>query len=366
MTSEQGLPYRLRLPGPTPVPQRIVSAMTAPILNHRGPEFQAIINEVVSLARPLLGTINHPMFFASSGTGMMEAALRNVLAPGDKALVLNNGQFSERFALICEALGIEVERLDAPWGEASDIDVLVKRLAECDFQAVVVVHNESSTGVVADLAAIGAAVRDTPAVLIVDSVSGLGGVEMRQDDWGVDVVVSASQKALMCPPGISLASVSTKAWKVIDDGRKRSCFYWDFAKARVWAEKNQTVFTPPVSLVIGVREALRMINEEGVANVLSRHRRMRNEMQAGGAELGMSIFTKSPILSDTVTVFNLPQGIDGSDVVRHMYETYKTVIAGSRTALKGKIIRIGTMGSCTSEDIRQDLEYLKMTFDALG
>ena len=366
MTDRTSAPYRLRLPGPTAVPETIQQAMVAPIVSHRGPEFQAVIRETASLAKPVLGTANEPMFFTSSGTGMMEAALANVLARGDRALVLANGQFGERFASIARSLFLDVDCLDVPWGEAVSGDTVAARLAKADYQAVVAVHNESSTGAVADLAEIGAAVRDTPAVLVVDSVSGLGGIEMRQDDWGVDVVLSASQKALMCPPGVGLASISGKAWKVISDGRERARFYWDFRKARDSAAKGQTVFTPPVSLITGLREALRMINEEGVANVLSRHHRLADAMRAGGSALGLEIFTKAPIVSDTVTVFTVPEGLDGTDVVRHMYEHYGTVIAGSRSRLKGKVLRIGTMGACTETDILQDLEHLEKTLLDLG
>ena len=185
MTAQTSAPYRLRLPGPTPVPERIQKAMMAPIVSHRGPEFQAIVTETASLAKPVLGTANEPMFFTSSGTGMMEAALANVLAKGDRALVLANGQFSERFASIARSLLLDVDCLEVPWGEAVSGDAVAARLAEADYQAVVAVHNESATGAVTDLAGIGVAVRDTPAVLIVDSVSGLGGIEMRQDDWAL-------------------------------------------------------------------------------------------------------------------------------------------------------------------------------------
>ncbi|MDP7546859.1 MAG: aminotransferase class V-fold PLP-dependent enzyme, partial [Alphaproteobacteria bacterium] len=227
-------------------------------------------------------------------------------------------------------------------------------------------HNESSTGAVADLEALGAVVAATPAVLVVDSVSGLGGIEMHQDDWGIDVVASASQKALMCPPGLGLVSVSDKAWKVIENGRRRSGFYWDFLKARDAAAKGQTAFTSPMPLILALREALRMIDEEGLPHVLARHRRLAAAMRAGGQALGFSIFTKAPLISDTVTVFMLPDGLDGAAVVRHMYERYGTVIGGSRTKLQGRVIRIGTMGSCNEEDIRTDLEHLERTLSDLG
>jgi aspartate aminotransferase-like enzyme len=217
--------------------------------------------EAAKLAQPILGTANQVMFFGSSGTGVMEASLANVLGAGDRALVVSNGQFGERFLTIAENLGLATDAIEAPWGQTVSAEAVAQRLERADYRAVVAVHNESSTGAVTDLAALGAVVRQTPALLVVDSVSGLGGIEMRQDEWGVDVVVSASQKALMCPPGLGLASVSDKAWKAIEDDGGRARFYWDFRRARAAAAKGGTAFTTPVSLVAALREALRMIHE---------------------------------------------------------------------------------------------------------
>ncbi len=367
MTAQQNMPYRLRLPGPTPVPERIYKAMTQPIVSHRGAEFYEVMKEVASGVQTLFGTRNQPMFFTSSGTGVMEAALANVLGEDDKALILNNGQFGERFAQIAKSLGRQADQLTAPWGEAVPIDAIAAQLEKDKYRAVVAVHNESSTGAVADLEAIGKVVRDSSALLVVDSVSGLGGMELRQDEWGVDVIVSGSQKALMCPPGAGLVSVSDKAWSVMEDGRAKPGFYWDFKKARTAAEKNETPYTSPISLIFGIREALRMIDEEGWENVLARHARLASEMQTGGAALGLPVFTKSPLVSSTVVVFAVPEDRDGGEAVRHMKQHFGTVIAGIRNEkMKGKLIRIGTMGACTVEDIRQDLEYLKLTFEALG
>ena len=366
MATERSLPYRLRLPGPTTVPDRVREALARPVVSHRGPEFGEIVTEAAALSRRVLGTSNEVLFFTSSGTGVMEASLANVLGDKDKALVLSNGQFGERFLAIAEHLGLRADAIEAPWGETVDAEAVAARLEGGDYRAVVAVHNESSTGAVADLADLGAVVRDTPAVLIVDSVSGLGGIEMRQDDWGVDVVVSASQKALMCPPGLGLASISNKAWNVIEGRGGRASFYWDFRKAREAAAKGQTAFTTPVSLVVALREALRMIHREGLPEVLARHRRLAGALRRGGAALGLPIFTKAPLISDTVTVFATPDGLDGTAVVRHLYERYGTVIAGARNWLKGKVLRIGTMGWCCEDDIREDLLYLEKTLEDLG
>lgn len=244
--------------------------------------------------------------------------------------------------------------------------MLAQHLQADDFRAVVVVHNESSTGAVADLARIGAAVAKTPALLVVDSVSGLGGIEMQQDAWGVDVLISASQKALMCPPGLAFASVGPKAWNVIESAQATPRFYWDFRKARESATKGQTPFTPAVSLVYGLQEATRMIADEGLPAVLTRHRTLADALRRGTAALGLPLFTASPIISDTVGVFCVPDGLDGGAIVRHMYERYNTAIAGARNKLNGRVVRIGTMGAVGEADILQDLLYLERTLSALG
>jgi len=267
---------------------------------------------------------------------------------------------------IAAALGIAVDSIDVPWGKAVDPAELAHRLEGADYRAVVAVDNESSTGAVADLAAIGKAVARTPALLVVDSVSGLGGIEVKQDDWGVDILVSASQKALMCPPGLGVTSVSPKAWQVIEKTRGMPRFYWDLRKAREAAAKGQTAFTPALSIAYGLQEALCMIFEEGPETVLARHRRLAGAMRQGAAALGLPLFPQSSVVSDTVTALTVPDGLDGAAIVRHMYERFNTVIAGSRNKLSGKVIRIGTMGAVSEGDILQDLLYLERTLAALG
>lgn len=358
--------YRLRLPGPTAVPERVRQAIARPVVNHRGPEFRAILARVEELVKLILGTRNPVLFFASSGTGVMEASLVNILAPGDRLLVCVNGQFGERFAAIAKALGAEVDILEVPWGCAIDAGDIERRVAAKDYRAVVVVHNESSTGVVADLAAIGASLRHTPALLVVDSVSGLGGIEMRQDEWGVDILVSSSQKALMCPPGAGLASVSPKAWEVVKRESAFPRFYWDFRKAAASIEQSETPFTAPVSLIAGLREALEMIHEEGLPQVLLRHCRLSAALRAGCSRLGLATFGQADALSSTVVVLEVPEKLNGKDIVRLLYERHGTVIAGSRNKLAGRVIRIGTMGHIDAAGILTDLLHLEATLRELG
>jgi aspartate aminotransferase-like enzyme len=358
--------YRLRLPGPTEVPERVRQAMARVMVNHRGPECHTAIGEAEDMIRPVLGTTNRVLFFASSGTGLMEAALVNVAEPGSRILVIEHGQFGERFTTIARAMNITVDTVPVTWGQAIDVAAADARLREHTYRAVVVVHNESSTGIVADLAALGALVRDRPTLLIADSVSGLGGIAMRQDEWGVDIVVSASQKALMCPPGLALASVSAKAWRVIEQDAGRSVFYWDFRRALKSAELNETAFTAPVSLVYGLREALTMMHEEGFSNVLARHKRLSGALRAGGAALGLADFCNDGPRSNTVVVFKVPDGLEGGAIVRQLYQDHRTVIAGARNRLSGRVIRFGTMGALSDGTILTDLLHLEDALAKLG
>src|SRR5215475_12247448 len=207
--------YRLRMPGPAAIPERVRAATALPILSHRGPEFRLILGEVTELLRGLLGTRHDVFLIGASGTGGMEAALINVLSAGDAVLVVENGQFGERFSSIAATMPVTLDRLQVPWGLPPDAAAIAERVRQKRYRAVVVIHNESATGVVADLAAIGAVLRDTDTLLVVDSVSGVGGLDFRMDDWSVDVAVTASQKSLMCPPGLAMVAVSEKAMSVV-------------------------------------------------------------------------------------------------------------------------------------------------------
>jgi aspartate aminotransferase-like enzyme len=359
--------YRLRLPGPTAVPERIRQATALPVLNHRGAEFKAMLAECHQRLKPIFGTAHDVLTFAGSGTAMMEAALANILSPGDAVLVVVAGQFGERFVSIARAFGAQVDTIDVEWGGALDAQRVAERLKDRAYRAVVMVHNESSTGVAYDVGAVGAVVRDTPALLVVDAVSGLAGVEMKMDAWGADIVVSASQKSLMCPPGLGFAAMSAKAWTVIDrDGRVPS-FFADFRRARTSLDKDGTPFTPPVTLVYGLLEALRMIDEEGLANVLKRHDRLASALRAGVQALGLELYNQPNTSSATVVAMKVPRGLEGGTIVQHMRERYRTVIAGARhPSQTGKVIRIGTMGTIGEADIITDLRHLEATFKDLG
>lgn len=359
-------PYRLRLPGPTAIPEAVRMAGSRPIINHRGAEMRVMLGEVQQMLRPLFGTAQPVVLQSSSGTGAMEAALVNVLAPGEKVLACVNGQFSERFAKIAAAHGAGVDVLDIEWGKAPDPEAVRQRLAGGDYRAVLVVHNESSTGALADLRALGAVTAETSSLLVVDSVSGIGGAEMRQDDWGVDVIATGSQKALMCPPGLGLVSLSAKARAVVERDDRCARFYWDLRKALPVVDQNETAFTGAVSLVQSLHTALSLMHEEGIENVYARHLRLSKAMRAGFVALGLEAFGDPAAYSPTVVVGGLPATVNGGDVVRHMLETYNTAIAGARNKLQGRVIRIGTMGAFSIGDVMTDLLYLGRSLQALG
>jgi aspartate aminotransferase-like enzyme len=358
--------YRLRMPGPAAVPDRVRAAAALPVLSHRGAEFRAALSRSTSGLRKLFGTANDVLTIGTSGTGAMEAALANVLHRGDELLIVDSGQFGERFAAIAAGMGARVDSLCVAWGDEPDPAAIGARVRERNHRAVVCVHNESSTGVVADVAAIGAALCDSETLLIVDAVSGVGGLDMQMDAWGLDIVVAASQKCLMCPPGLAFAGLSDKAWRCVETADAVPRFYFDFRRMRSSLAKGETPFTPPVSLTLALAEALDMIDEEGLPAVLERHRRLSAALRAGVVALGLPMFPKSRVLSPTVTVGCVPEGFDGAAIVRHMYARYKTVIAGQRTKLSGKVIRFGTMGAFNAGDIFTDLHYLEATLRELG
>lgn len=365
-TPSAAYPYRLRIPGPISIPERVRRATGLPIVNHRGAQMRVVLGEIQRLIKPLFGTQAPVLVFGSSGTGVMEASLVNILAPGEKVLALVHGQFGERYAQIARALGAEVDVIESEWGHAPAPAVVAAQLDKADYRAVIAVHNESSTGAVTDLAGIGALLRERETLFLVDSISGLGGMELRQDEWGVDIVVTGSQKALMCPPGLGLASVSDKARKVIERTDRCPRFYWDMRKALAVVDNQETAFTCPVSLLFGLHEALKMIHEEGLPQVFARHERLSGALRAGCVALGLPAFGDPAVASQTVVVASVPEPLTGGAIVKHLNETYNTMIAGARNRLSGRVIRIGTMGQISEADILTDLHYLERTLVALG
>lgn len=360
---------RLRIPGPTPVPERVRNASHRQVLYHRSDAFSALLSETTALLKPLFGTSGVPLLLTASGTGGLEAALSNTISPGDRVIALDNGHWGRRFGHLAESLGGRVEYVVSDWGGDADVDTLRKIMSNPDsgsIRAVLVAHNDTFTGAVCDIGAVGEALRGSGALLIVDAVSSLGTMPVEADAWCADIVVSGSQKGLMSPPGLAFLCVSDKAWSKIDQ-RAPVGEYWDLRKARKQAERGQTVFTPAVSLVAAVHEALCMIHEEGIPSVFQRHRLLSEALRRGVEALGLGLYAKVPGNSPSVSVIRLPEQIKSTELVRCLRDQYGTIMTGARNSrLDEKVIRVGTMGYCFPDDIRLDVWQLAQSLGHLG
>lgn len=361
------LPYRLRLPGPTAVPGRVLQAAAQPMIAHRGPEFLARFRAIQDRLQPMLGRSGVPPFlFASTGIGAMESGVVNVAGPGQRVLIATNGQWGPVFRRLAEGIGAEVDEVVTGVGDPVDLDGVRRALGQKKYVAVLTVHSESSTGALTDLKALGGIVAETDSVLVCDSVSGLGGAELRADEWGVDVVVSASQKCLMCPPGLGIASISEKAWGIIDRDDRGPRGYFDYRRFRPMAEKGEPTYTAPVAMLNALDEALTMIGEEGLDAVLARHLRLNRALTAGLEALGFAVFpTGTP--SPTLVVVKTPKGVSAPALIDHLATRYNCMIAGTRFEdLKDRLVRIGTMGWVDEADILMDLEQISAALADLG
>jgi len=351
-------------PGPTPVPPEALLAMARPIPHHRAPEFEILLAEVREGLKDLFQTTEEVLLFAATGTGGMEAAVVNTLSPSDTALVIRGGKFGERWGEICQAYGINFIPIDVPYGKAVDPSLVAAALAKHPkITALFSTHSETSTGVLHDIQAIAQIVRKTPTLLVVDAITSLGVVDLPMDAWGVDVVIAGSQKALMLPPGLALVGVSRKAWAVVERSRLPK-YYFDLVAERKNLVKNQSHFTPAISLIVGLQQTLRMIRSEGLQNVFRRHERLAAAMRAGVTALGLELFAERP--TPAVTAIHAPPGIDGSAIVKTLREKHGVTIAGGQGSMKGKIFRLATMGYADPSDVVVALSALELTLSELG
>ena len=357
--------FRLLTPGPTPVPEETLLELAKPVFFHRSPEFRAILGEVVEDLKYVFQTKTNLVVLTASGTGGMEAAVANCCPPGSKAIGLIAGRWGERWKGLCKAFGVEMVNVAVPYGQAVPPALLEKALADHpDAGAVFATFSETSTGVRNDIQAFGKLVARTPALFIVDTISGLGVMECRTDDWQIDVNVTGSQKALMLPPGLAYLSISEKAWKKIDANNAARTFYFDLKKYRDKAKELDTPFTPAHTLVRALRVSLKQLRAEGIENVWARHTRMAAACRAGVQALGLEIFAAQPI--DGLTVVKTPEGIDGVALVSKLEKQYGIRIAGGQDPLKGKIFRIAHMGYIDQFDVLAALSALEMVLLEMG
>jgi len=357
--------YYLMAPGPTPVPPSVLLAMAQPMIHHRTAEYAALFTEVRAGLKRLFQTTGEVIPFVSSGTGAMEAAVVNTLSAGDTVLALRAGKFGERWEEICRAYGVTVVSMAAPYGQTVSAETVAEALRRHpEARAVLMQHSESSTGVLHDVQGIAAATRGTPAILIVDAVSSLGIADLRLDEWGVDLVVAGSQKGLMLPPGLSFCALSEKAWGHVTASRLPR-YYFDLAAEGKSVAKNDAHFTPAVSIMLGLREVLRMLDAEGLPNVFRRHERLARATRAGVEALGLELFAKaSP--SPALTAVVAPSGMDSQKVLGAYSASHNITIAGGQGAMKGRVFRLGHMGYVGDFDVITALSALEQVLHELG
>jgi aspartate aminotransferase-like enzyme len=354
---------RLYTPGPVEIPARILRALSQVPPHHRTDDFRATFRRVTAGLQWLHGTAGEVFLFAASGSGAMEAAVTNLMSPGEQALAVVGGKFGERWQKLLEAFGVPHETLAVEWGRAAEPAALEAALdRDPAITTVFATHSETSTGALNDVEAFARLTRARGRRLVVDAVTSVGVHPLPQDEWGVDVVVCGSQKGLMIPPGIATVSVAPWAASAIERGLPR--FYFDLRKARKSLPSGESAFTPPVSLVLALEESLAMIREEGLENVYLRHRRVARATRAGAQALGFRLFASPP--SHAVTALLPPDGMEAAAVVKRLREVHGMVVAGGQDQLKGKLLRIGHMGAYDLADIHAVLGALEECVAAFG
>lgn len=352
----------LRIPGPIPVPDDILAEMAHPMINHRGPEFKEMLFRVTDGLKQVFETKGDVYIMTTSGTGAMEAAVVNTLSPGDRVLCVTVGSFGDRFGEIAAVYGADVVRLEFPWGTAADPDKVREALRkDPKIKAVLVTHNETSTGVGNELEAIArVASKEFDKLILVDGVSSVASIPVRTDAWGLDVVATASQKGWMLPPGLAFVSLSQRAWKAHATA-KMPRYYFDASAYKRYFEIGQPPYTPGVSLYFALDLALKQLLAEGLPSVYARHTRIAQMTRDGAKSMGLSLFPDERVASETVTAVKVPEGVDAAKVVATLREQHGVVLAGGQERLKGKIFRIGHMGRVSPEEIRQTLAALGAT-----
>ncbi|HEX3465157.1 MAG TPA: alanine--glyoxylate aminotransferase family protein [Candidatus Elarobacter sp.] len=360
----------LFIPGPVTVAEPVLLATARPMIDHRGPEFKELLESIASRLRPIFGTASADvLLLGSSGTGGLEAAVGNLFGPGDRVLACPIGVFGQRLIAIARSFGCEVEILETPWGGATDPAALRARLdapGGKPFDGVLLTHNETSTGAQNDMAALAEAIRGHRVYTVVDSVSGLAASPFEMDEWGFDIVVTASQKALAVPPGLAMVAVAKRAWERIDANVGAQRFYFDLRKAREFDAIGQTPWTPPVSIAFGLDAGLDEFERLGAAAVHERHARYARAIRACAEALGLRLFSREGAHSPTVVAIALPDGIDGDAIRTALRESRGVVIGGGQRELKGKLLRIGTMGDLTQTDVLGALGALEIALLEAG
>lgn len=350
----------LRIPGPTPCPEPVLQAMTKQMVNHRGSEFAEITNTVTNTLKTFFQTKNDLYILTGSGTGGMEAAIVNMLSAGDKVLSVSNGVFGDRFATIASMFGADVTAIKFEQGKVVDVATVKKSLdADPKIKAVLLTHNETSTGVTNPLEQLAKLVKSYDKLLIVDCISSMGSIDVPVDKWKIDVALSGSQKGWMAPPGLAFVSVSPTAWKARAASTMPK-FYWDLDKAKKYLEKGQTPWTPAVSVFYAMNVSLKMMLAEGMPAIFARHAKLGAMTRQGVKDLGLKLLAADETYaSNTVTAIWPPTGVDPDKLRKTLRDKSKVVLSGGQGTLEGKIFRIGHLGMCDEKDINDALAALK-------
>ncbi|WP_462411737.1 pyridoxal-phosphate-dependent aminotransferase family protein [Neobacillus sp. Marseille-QA0830] len=354
-------PNILRHPGPTPIPKKVQLAMSQDMISHRTEEFVQLFRETTNRVKPVFGTKQDILLLPSGGTAALEAAAVNTVSPGEDVVVITVGAFGDYFVSICEKYGFNVHKLEKPWGQActkEDLNEFLKPLS--NIKAVFATYNETSTGILNPIEKLAHVVHtQTDALFIVDGVSCIGGALAEMDAWGIDILVTGSQKAMMLPPGLSLLSVSDRAWKVIEQVQKPA-YYLDLLNYRSWAEKGMTPNTPAISLIMGLSAVCDLIEEEGgIEQTISRHELMKNMVREAMKALSIGLLTSDEHASPTITTILAPEGVDATAFIKHLKQKYHIDFAGGLGHLQGKIFRFGHMGYCFPSDILEAVSLIE-------
>ncbi|WP_130806236.1 pyridoxal-phosphate-dependent aminotransferase family protein [Senegalia massiliensis] len=360
----------LQIPGPTNVPDRILRSLSKPLLNHRGEEFEELVDSCVKGLKKIYKTENDILIFPSSGSGILEASIVNLFSRGDTVAIVKLGVFSDRMASIAENHGLNVIPIEKEWGEAvtkSDIKKVLENDKDKEIKAICLPHNETSTGVKNDIKSISEIIKklNHPALVVVDAISSLASLELETDKWNLDVVVSSSQKGLMLPPGLGIVSISKGAWDLIEKSTM-SKWYWDFKVVKERMKGNQFPYTPSTSLLFGLKESIDMILDEELENVWNRHELMTTAVRNSSQAMGLKLLANDKDASNTVTAIFLPKGIKYIDLARVLSEDYNIIIGGGLKKLKEKIFRIGHLGSLHHVEVYGIMGALEMALFKLG
>ena len=355
-----------RLPGPTPLPPAVREAMRRPMIHHRGPLLKRFYVDLLAKLRQIHRTEHDVLVWPGSGSAGWEAAIVNLLSPGDAVLATVIGDFGDRWAKAAARLGLDVRRLDCPWGQALTVEELSEALERNpDVKAVFLTHNETSTAVTNPLPELAAAVRDHGALVLVDAVSSAAALPLETDAWGLDVVLSGSQKAWMCPPGLVIAAFGLRCWDAYEASRYPR-FFWDIRSARDMASQGMTPTTPPLTLLYALDAATDLIQAEGLEKVWERHARLGRKTRDGVTDLGLELLADPNHSSDSVTAVNVPEGLTSRRIIDHMVERHRVLLQGGQGPMVETVVRIGHMGWCDEVAIDDVLASLAATRNELG